>query len=194
VDEEDAVHELAAEYEILVVSTHGYSLEFLTDAYFAHLGSPGRPHPIHVDTLQQLAPDFRVELVVLNTCYSGSASAKNYQKSFRTSDAVSIPNLFLLNRRAVAIAGSWSVSDTASFVFSSLIGSGIAQGLARSAALASAIAHLRTTRKSDALEVLKTSLDQSALRQVSDRLAGAPEEGMFSAPYFNGGLMIHGLL
>jgi tetratricopeptide (TPR) repeat protein len=194
VDQEDHLPELLSDAKILIVSTHGYSLQFFNDAYFAHLGSPDRPHPIHVDTLQRIVPDLDLELVVLNTCYSGSVSAKNYQKDFRTSDAVSIPNLFLLNRRAVAIAGIWSVSDTASFVFSSLIGSGLLDKLEPSAALASAIANLQILSKKAALEIVESNLDQDTALKVADRLTAAPEDGMFSDPYFTGGLMIHGLL
>lgn len=191
---EGNLEELLAGHDILIVSTHGNSLQFFTDAHFARLGSPGRPHPIRVASLQEAAPDLELSLAVLNTCYSGSASARNYQRRFRTSDAVAIPNLFLLNRRAVAVAGSWKISDTASFMFASLIGDGLKRQLEPSAASASAIAQLRKLPKAAAVQILETNLDRDTLKKAVVRLSGAPDDGMFSHPYFTGGLTIHGLL
>ncbi len=194
VDNEGNLGELLAGHDILIVSTHGHSLQFFTDAYFARLGSPGRPHPIRVESLQESAPDLKLRLAVLNTCYSGSTSARNYQRSFRTSDAVAIPNLFLLNRRAVAVAGSWKISDTSSFMFASLIGEGLRRGMEPSAAVASAIAQLRKLPKASAVKILEAHLDQDNLNKALLRLSSAPDDGMFSHPYFTGSLDIHGLL
>ena len=191
---EGNLRELLSGHDILIVSTHGHSLKFFTDAYFAQLGRPGQPHPIRVESLQKAAPDLELSLAVLNTCYSGSASARNYQRRFRTSDAVAIPNLFLLNRRATALAGSWKISDTASFMFASLIGEGLRRELEPSAALASAIARLRKLPKAAAVQILETNLDRDTLKKAVVRLGNAPDDGMFSHPYFTGGLTIHGLL
>lgn len=193
-DDERDLREMLAERDILLVSTHGHSLQFFTDAYFARLGTDERPHPISVASLQVSAPDLALKLVILNTCYSGSISARNYQHKFRTSDAVSMPNLFLLNRTAVAVAGSWKISDTASFVFASLIGEGIKRRLTPSAAISSAIARLCDLPKAQVLAILDANLDTDALETAKGRLNNAPDTGMFSHPYIAAGFTIHGLL
>lgn len=185
---------LIGEHDVLMVSTHGHSLEFFTDAYFAKLGSPDGSHLIDVSSLQEAAPDLRIRLAILNTCYSGSRSSRNYQKTFRTSDAVAIPNLFLLNRRAVALAGAWTISDTASFIVAHLIGEGLQHGHEPSAAVARAITRLRSMTRSETIAILTDNLPESVQAKAIPRLNGAPEQGMFSHPYFTGGLAIHGLL
>lgn len=185
---------LIGEHDVLIVSTHGHSLAFFTDAYFAKLGSPDGSHLINVSSLQEAAPDLRIRLVILNTCYSGSRSSRNYQKTFRTSDAVSIPNLFLLNRRAVALASTWKISDTASLIIAHLIGEGLKQGHEPSAAIARAIARLRSMTRSGTIAALTDNLPEFVQAKAISRLNGAPEQGMFSPPYFTAGLATHGLL
>ncbi|MDO8842711.1 MAG: CHAT domain-containing protein [Methylicorpusculum sp.] len=185
---------LISEHDVLIVSTHGHSLEFFTDAYFAKLGSPDGSHLINVSSLQEAAPDLPIRLAILNTCYSGSRSSRNYQKTFRTSDAVAIPNLFLLNRRAVALASTWKISDTASFIVAHLIGEGLKHGHEPSAAVARAITRLRSMTSSETIAILTYNLPESVQAKAILRVNGAPEQGMFSHPYFTAGLAIHGLL
>lgn len=180
--------------DVLIVSTHGHSLAFLSDAYFAQLGILGESHIINVASLQEAAPDLPIRLAILNTCYSGSKSSRNYQKTFRTSDAVAIPNLFLLNRRAVALAGDWKISDTASFIIAHLIGEGLQHGYEPSAAVARAIALLPSMTQSRTVAILTDNLPESIQAEAISRLNAAPELGMFSLPYFTAGLAIHGLL
>jgi tetratricopeptide (TPR) repeat protein len=185
---------LIGQHDVLNVSTHGHSLEFFTDAYFAKLGSSDGAHLINVSSLQEAAPDLQIRLAILNTCYSGSRSSRNYQKTFRTSDAVAIPNLFLLNRRAIALAGAWKISDTASFIVAHLIGEGLKYGHEPSAAVARAITRLRSMTRSETIAILTDNLPESVQAKAILRLNGAPEQGMFSHPYFTAGLAIHGLL
>jgi hypothetical protein len=86
------------------------------------------------------------------------------------------------------------MSDTASFMFASLVGSGLANQLAPSAALAKAIAELRNLTKPAVLRTLEANLDTTTLANVAERLQKAPDRGMFSNPYFSGGLVMYGLL
>lgn len=181
-------------YDVLIVSTHRQSLRRFTDAYFAGLGEDGRSTPLTVPALQQAAPGLEIRLAILNACFAGSRSIRNFQKQFRTSDSVSIPSLFLLNRRAVAFASAWKVSDTASFVTSHLIGEGLRSKLSPSAAIARAIGRLPGMTKYEVVEILQRHLPRSSQKQAIDRLSLAPEKGMFRHPYFYAGLAIYGLL
>lgn len=180
--------------DVLLVSTHGHSLAFFSDAYLAQFGNPNESHIINVASLQKIAPDLPIRLAILNTCYSGSSSSRNYQKRFRTSDSVAIPNLFLLNRRAVALAGSWKISDTASFIVAHLIGEGLKQNYELSTAVARAIAYLPSMTRSKTVAILTKILPESIQDEAICRLNSAPEQGLFSHPYFSAGLAIHGLL
>lgn len=193
-DGKGSLLELLIDYDTLIVSTHGHSLKFFEDAYFAHLGNPNQPHLIRVSTVQAAAPDLRIRMALLNTCYSGSRSARNHLGQFKTSDTVAIPNLFLLNRQAVAMAGTWKVFDIVSFIISHLVGEGVKLGLEPSAAMARAIARLGSIPTTDVKVALK---DVVPLEVLTDRLASldnAPEKGIFAAPYHTAGLAIHGLL
>ncbi|WP_093293663.1 tetratricopeptide repeat protein [Pseudoxanthomonas sp. CF385] len=185
---------LLADADALMVSTHGFSLGRFTDAYFARLGGPDGRNLISIEAIQRAAPSLKLGLVILNACYSGSRSNRNFQTTFRTPDSVSIPGMFLLNRRAVAFAGAWKISDTASFVLSHLTGDGLRNGLAPFAALSSAIGRLPTMRREQVRSILSNSLPDGVLGEAIERLRNAPEEGMFSATYFTAGLAIYGLL
>jgi tetratricopeptide (TPR) repeat protein len=190
----ESLTSLIGDHEILIVSTHGHSLNFFSDAYFAKLGSPDEQHMISVAALQIAAPDLAVRLAILNTCYSGSRSSRNFQKRFRTSDAVAIPNLFLLNQRAVALAGAWKISDTASFVIAYLVGDALRQGHEPAAAVAMAIARLPAIKRSATVSILADNLPEAVRDKALPRLTTAPEDGMFSHPYFTAGLSLYGLL
>lgn len=183
-----------AQCDVLIASTHGRSLAHFTDAYFAHLGDKGSSTALSVPSLQIAAPDLEVRLAILNACYSGSRSTRNFQKTFRTSDAVAIPNLFLLNRRAIAFSGDWKISDTASFIMAHLIGDGLKLSHMPSSAVARAIALLPSMTRSAVVAILTKNLPASILSEAIRRLDRAPELGMFSASYFTAGLSIHGLL
>lgn len=193
-EDESSLEELLEGYDALVVSTHGHSLKFFSDAYFAQLGTLETPHLLSVSALQVAAPILQLRLVLMNTCFSGTRSARNFQASFRTSDSVALPNLFLLNRRAIALAGSWKSSDTACFVLTYLVGEGLKLGFSPSAALSRAIARLRASTRTAVIEILESQLSGKALEEAISRIAGAPEVGMFSHPYVTAGLTIHGLL
>jgi len=192
--DESSLEELLQGYDALVVSTHGHSIKFFSDAYFAQLGTPENPHLLSVHALQVAAPTLQLRLALVNTCFSGTRSARNLQTSFRTSDSVALPNLFLLNRRAIALASSWKSSDTACFVLTYLVGEGLKLGFPPSAALARAIARLRASTRTAVIEILESQLSGKGLEEAISRIAGAPETGMFSSPYSTAGLTIHGLL
>jgi tetratricopeptide (TPR) repeat protein len=181
-------------YDALVVSTHGHSLKFFQDAYFAHLGNPGEPHLIKVSSMQAAAPDLRLKIALLNTCYSGSRSTKNGIGEIVTNDSVAIPNLFLLNGHAVALAGSWKVFDIVSFALSISVGEALHSGLAPSSALASAIARLHRMRKSDLESLLEKHLPTDMLTKILQPMQNQPDKGIFAHPYHTSGMAIHGLL
>jgi len=186
--------ELMGEFDALIVSTHGHSLKFFTDAYFAHLGGSEHPHPIGVAAMQIAAPNLQLRLALINTCFSGTRSSRNFQKKFRTSDSVALPNLFLLNRKAIALAGSWKISDTACFVLTQLVGEGLKLGHDPSTAVARAIAGVRMITRKSVASILKNNLPESLHAEALKRISGAPEVGIFSSPYVTGGFTIHGLL
>lgn len=194
VDGHADLEDLIGKYDALIVSTHGHSLKFFADAYFAHLGSSEDLHPINVPAMQVAAPNLQLRLALVNTCFSGTRSSRNFQKSFRTSDSVALPNLFLLNRKAIALAGMWKISDTACFTLTHLVGEGLKLGLEPSAAVARAVAKLRMSTPSSVTNILKNNLPESLQAEALKRISGAPEVGMFSSPYVTAGFTIHGLL
>ncbi|UVL50501.1 CHAT domain-containing protein [Pseudomonas sp. B21-036] len=193
-DSKGGLTKLIGSDDIVIVSTHGSSLELFTDAYFAKLGSLDTSHVISVDSLQRSAPEFKAKLVILNACHSGSKSTRNYQKSFKTNDFVTIPTLFLLNRKSISLASDWKVSDTASFMISCLMGENIKDGFNPYSAAARTISQLPNLTLPTVLSKLKEHLPESAYTKVENRLSLAPEKGMFLHPYFTAGLAIYGLL
>ena len=185
---------LLGKYDALIVSTHGHSLKFFADAHFAHLGSREHPHPIGVAAMQAAAPNLQLRLALVNTCFSGTRSSRNTQKRFRTSDSVALPNLFLLNRKAIALAGMWKISDTACFTLTHLVGEGLKLGLEPSIAVSRAIAKVRMSTRKSVTSILENGLPESHHAEALRRISGAPEVGMFSSPYVTAGFTIHGLL
>jgi len=188
------LEDLLGKYDALIVSTHGHSLKLFTDAYFAHLGSLGCPHPISVAAMQVAAPNLQLRLALVNTCFSGTRSSRNFQKRFRTSDTVALPNLFLLNRKAIALAGMWKISDTVCFTLSHFVGEGLKLGLEPSAAVARAVARIRLCTLTSVTSILKNNLPESLHAEALERISGAPEIGIFSSSYATAGFTIHGLL
>lgn len=193
-NERRELNTLIGDSNILSISTHGNPLGLYSDAYFAKLGNSNERHIISVENLQIYAPDLKLRLVLLNACFSGSRSMRNFQKRFITNDSVVLANLFLLNRKAISLSSLWKISDTASYVLTHYIGEGINNDLNESQALASAIAKLHLTDLNTVLKILTTSLPEDVSTKACERLKSAPQNGMFSSPYFFGGLMIHGLL
>lgn len=186
--------ELLGDADALIVSTHGTLLEFFTDAAFAHLGRPDGKHPISVQSLQEAASGLKMRLVLLNACYSASGSSRNYQKTFRTSDRVTIPGLFLVNRMAVAGGAGWPVSDTVSYLYAALVGRGLAEGFTASAAMSAATVQLQRLSTAEALAILGEIDDEDVREAARGRLANAPDHGAFSHDYIVGGLSIYGLI
>lgn len=188
------LEDIMGKYDALIASTHGHSLKFFADAYFAHLGTLEHPHPIGVAALQVAAPNLQLRLALVNTCFSGTRSSRNTQKEFRTSDSVALPNLFLLNRKAIALAGTWKISDTACFTLTHLVGEGLKLGLEPSNAVSRAIAKVRMSTRTSVTSILENGLPESLHAEALRRISGAPEVGMFSNPYFTAGFTVHGLL
>jgi tetratricopeptide (TPR) repeat protein len=193
-DPENAQSPAMRDADVILVSTHSSPLAFYTDAYFAKMGSPDGRHPISVERLQRFAPDMNAALVLLNACHSGAGVARNFQQIFRTSDLVTFPALFTLNRRAIVSAGAWKMSDTVSFLHSQLVADALAEGHLPAAALASSIARLPRMSRDEAITYLDRIENVSVRKQSAERLANAPLQGLFSAPYVSGGLAVHGLL
>jgi hypothetical protein len=48
---------------------------------------------------------------MLNACYSGALVNRNYYKQFRTHELLGYPQAFLLNRKSMVIAASWTIVD-----------------------------------------------------------------------------------
>jgi hypothetical protein len=144
--------------------------------------------------MQAAAPDLRLKIALLNTCYSGSRSTKNGIGEIVTNDSDAIPNLFLLNGHAVALAGSWKVFDIVSFALSISVGEALHSGLAPSSALASAIARLHRMRKSDLESLLEKHLPTDMLTKILQPMQNQPDKGIFAHPYHTSGMAIHGLL
>ena len=180
--------------DVVLISTHSSSLRFYTDPYFASMGASEGRHLIGVENLQMFAPDLRASLVLLNACHSGSGSARNFQHPFRTSDLVTYPALFTLNRRATISGGAWKTSDTVAYLHTQMVANALRAGHAPSYAIGVSIGRLPLLTRSQAVEMLAGIPDQTVREAAVARLAGAPERGLFSRPYVSGGIAVHGLL
>lgn len=191
---ESELQRLLGQADIVVISTHSSPLHIYTDPYFARMGAPSGGHLIGVETLQMFAPDLTASLVLLNTCHSGSGSARNFQHRFRTSDLVTYPALLTLNRRATISAGAWRTSDTVAFLHTRMVADALRAGHKPSYAIGVAIGRLPRLTKSQAIEMLSAIPDLAVRSAAVERLARAPERGLFSQPYVSGGIAVHGLL
>ncbi len=185
--------ELVGDAQVLVVSTHGTPVSSYTDPYFASIGG-GAPHPVSISGLQTHGDRLDLRLVLLNACYSGAGSARNFQQRFRTADAVSFPAWSLLNGRAIACASAWRTSDTAQYLFSRFVGESLAFGLPPSGAVTSAVAKLKLATRDEAIAALSKIPDHADCASATERLATAPQNGAFSHPYLCGAMAIHSLL
>ncbi len=185
--------ELIEDAQVLIVSTHGTPVNSYTDPYFASIGGEA-PHPISISQLQAHGDRLDLRLVLLNACYSGVGSARNFQQRFRTADAVSFPAWSLLNGRAIACASAWRTSDTAQYLFSRFVGEGLALGLPPSGAVTSAMARLSLVTRDEAIAALSKIHDPADCASATERFATAPQNGAFSQPYLCGAMAIHSLL
>jgi hypothetical protein len=100
----------------------------------------------------------------------------------------------LLNRKAIALAGTWKISDTACFTLTYLVGEGLKLGLEPSIAVARAVAKVRMSTLTSVTSILINNLPASLHAEALKRISGAPEVGMLSSPYVTAGFTIHGLL
>lgn len=185
--------DLIGDAEVLIVSTHGTSVSNYSDPYFASIGGK-LPHPVSISRLQAHGDRLGLRLVLLNACYSGAGSARNFQQRFRTADAVSFPAWSLLNGRAIACASAWRTSDTAQYLFSRFAGEGLGAGLSASGAVTSAMARLHLVTRDEAIAALSAIADSEDRETATRRLAKAPQDGAFSHPYVSGAMTIHSLL
>lgn len=185
--------ELVGDAQVLFVSTHGTPVSSYTDPYFASIGGAA-PHPVSIRRLQAHGDRLDLRLVLLNACYSGAGSARNFQQRFRTADAVSFPAWSLLNGRAIACASAWRTSDTAQYLFSRYAGEALGAGLPPSGAVSSAMAQLHLATRDEAIAALSAIAEPADRATAIGRLANAPQHGAFSHPYLGGAMAIHSLL
>ncbi len=185
--------ELVGDAQVLIVSTHGTPVSSYTDPYFASIGGEA-PHPVSISRLQAHGDRLDLRLVLLNACYSGAGSARNFQQRFRTADAVSFPAWSLLNGHAISCASAWRTSDTAQYLFSRFAGEGLGAGLPPSGAVTSAIARLHLATRDEAIAALSAIADPADQATATGRLENAPQHGAFSHPYLSGAMSIHSLL
>lgn len=179
---------------VLLVSTHGTAISRLTDPIFGSLGSPSARHSINVDGIQSMFPWLPYRLAILNACHAGSGLSRNYQHQFRTHDVASYPALLLLNRCSVAGAAAWRTSDTASFLHLALTAIALTEGLTPARALSRATVRLRDLTKTEAQQFLALVPDSVARLKSIQRIATAPESGMFSEPYLHSGFETYSLV
>ncbi|VWX50875.1 CHAT domain-containing protein [Novosphingobium sp. 9U] len=185
--------ELVGDAQVLFVSTHGTPVSSYTDPYFASIGGEA-PHPVSISRLQAHGDRLALRLVLLNACYSGAGSARNYQQRFRTADAVSFPAWSLLNGRAIACASAWRTSDTAQYLFSRYAGEALGAGLPPSGAVSSAMVRLHLATRDEAIAALSAIAEPADRATATGRLSNAPQHGAFNHPYLSGAMAIHSLL
>nr|WP_314508582.1 hypothetical protein [uncultured Pantoea sp.] len=98
--------------EAIVISQHGMSLGMFTDPVFANLSGPHADvRTLSYEILQSNSYKMQHKLVMLNACYSGALVNRNYYKQFRTHELLGYPQAFLLNRKSMVIAASWTIVD-----------------------------------------------------------------------------------
>jgi tetratricopeptide (TPR) repeat protein len=187
-DDRKAFAKSISEADVLLVSTHGDSIVRFVDPHFAKLGRGD--HAINVRDLQEIMPTTHVRLVILNACDSGAGTHRNLYGAPRTHDIASYPGLMLLNSKACIGAAGWRISDTTGFVFTCLIAGFIGKGDEPTKALCRASATLRDLKKSEVLAFLDHLPDVMIRETAKARIAGAPEDGMFSRAYASGGLQL----
>jgi tetratricopeptide (TPR) repeat protein len=143
-----------SEVDLVAITTHGNPITSFTDPIFSNLGGSDSDKNLYFETIQSnyvLAP---YKLALLNSCYSGTSSAKNYFKQFSTHEMPSFPTLFLLNRRAAVIACEWRVIDKVAYIFSDTFFKEISKGLDIKQAYSNSISIISSLPGREAREVL----------------------------------------
>lgn len=104
--------ERVATHDSIVISQHGFSAAMFTDPVFADLAGPhAERRTLSYSYLQSHSYKMNYKLVMLNACYGGTLVNRNYFKLFRTHELLGYPQAFLLNRKSIVIAASWTIVD-----------------------------------------------------------------------------------
>jgi tetratricopeptide (TPR) repeat protein len=102
----------SSESDSIIISQHGMSVGMFTDPVFANLSGPHADiKTLSYEILQSNSYKMKHKLVMLNACYSGALVNRNYYKRFRTHELLGYPQAFLLNRKSMVIAASWTIVD-----------------------------------------------------------------------------------
>ncbi|MFJ5398381.1 hypothetical protein [Pectobacterium sp. CHL-2024] len=102
----------SSDAEAIIISQHGMSVGNFTDPIFANLSGPyADVMTLSYEVLQSNSHKMNHKLVMLNACYSGALVNRNYYKRFRTHELLGYPQAFLLNRKSMVIAASWTLVD-----------------------------------------------------------------------------------
>lgn len=193
--DEKAIINSMAEADILIVSTHGWSIANYSDPSVASLGFGDKTHAIQAATIQKSFPDFPYQLVLLNACHAGAASLPKLDAGLRTHDTVSYPALLLMNQSGIVSAPGWPVFDVVSVLYSSLVGEGLSEGLNTGCSLCSAIARLRDMTRGEIITRIKKLPDSDDRANTLKSFYGTnPEEKLFLDPYICGGFSVYSLM
>lgn len=104
--------EKSSDNDIIIISQHGMSVGMYADPVFADLSGPhAERKTLSYELLQSNAYKMKHKLVMLNACYGGAFVNRNFFKSFRTHELIGYPQAFLLNRKSMVIAASWTIVD-----------------------------------------------------------------------------------
>jgi tetratricopeptide (TPR) repeat protein len=102
----------SSDSDAIIISQHGMSVGIFTDPVFANLSGPHAVmKTLSYELLQSNSYKMNHKLVMLNACYSGALVNRNYYKQFRTHELLGYPQAFLLNRKSMVIAASWTIVD-----------------------------------------------------------------------------------
>ncbi|MEI7196423.1 hypothetical protein WCT81_11895 [Pectobacterium versatile] len=102
----------SSDSEAIIISQHGMSVGMFTDPVFANLSGPyAEIETLSYEMLQSNSYKMKHKLVMLNACYSGAMVNRNYFRQFRTHELLGYPQAFLLNRKSIVIAASWTIMD-----------------------------------------------------------------------------------
>jgi tetratricopeptide (TPR) repeat protein len=102
----------SSDSDAIIISQHGMSVGIFTDPVFANLSGPhAAMKTLSYELLQSNSYKMKHKLVMLNACYSGALTNRNYYKQFRTHELLGYPQAFLLNRQSMVIAASWTIVD-----------------------------------------------------------------------------------
>jgi hypothetical protein len=104
----------SSEADVLHYIGHARALTLSAEPFRASLAEEG----VLFNEIQERAPFNSHRLAFLNACHAAATANGNYFRSFLTSEHVSFPTLFLLNRKSHSVAPLWAVADLFAFVFS----------------------------------------------------------------------------